>query len=58
MRRAIVRTGEYLKVRHAFGEPLINNQYLRFRLAELAAEVDILHLQPDPLAAADPGVEQ
>jgi citronellyl-CoA dehydrogenase len=42
MRRAIVRTGEYLKVRHAFGEPLINNQYLRFRLAELAAEVDIL----------------
>jgi citronellyl-CoA dehydrogenase len=42
MRRAIERTGEYLKVRHAFGEPLINNQYLRFRLAELAAEVDIL----------------
>jgi citronellyl-CoA dehydrogenase len=42
MRRAIERTGEYLKVRHAFGEPLINNQYLRYRLAELAAEVDIL----------------
>ncbi|MGB7981577.1 MAG: acyl-CoA dehydrogenase family protein [Candidatus Nanopelagicales bacterium] len=41
-RRAIERTGEYLKVRHAFGEPLINNQYLRFRLAELAAEVDLL----------------
>jgi citronellyl-CoA dehydrogenase len=42
MRRAIERTGEYLKVRQAFGEPLINNQYLRYRLAELAAEVDIL----------------
>jgi citronellyl-CoA dehydrogenase len=42
MRRAIERTGEYLKVREAFGEPLINNQYLRFRLAELAAEVDLL----------------
>ncbi len=41
-RRAIERTGEYLKVRHAFGEPLINNQYLRFKLAELAAEVDLL----------------
>ncbi len=41
-RRAIERTAEYLKVRHAFGEPLINNQYLRFRLAELAAEVDLL----------------
>ena len=42
MRRAVQRTGEYLKVRHAFGEPLISNQYLRFRLAELAAEVDVL----------------
>lgn len=42
MRRAIERTAAYLKVREAFGEPLINNQYLRFRLAELAAEVDIL----------------
>jgi citronellyl-CoA dehydrogenase len=42
MRRAIERTAEYLKVRHAFGEPLIDNQYLRYRLAELAAEVDIL----------------
>jgi citronellyl-CoA dehydrogenase len=42
MRRAVDRTAEYLKVRHAFGEPLIANQYLRYRLAELSAEVDIL----------------
>ena len=41
-RRALDRTAEYLKVRHAFGEPLMNNQYLRFRLAELAAELDLL----------------
>jgi citronellyl-CoA dehydrogenase len=41
-RRALERTAEYLKVRHAFGEPLMNNQYLRFRLAELAAELDLL----------------
>lgn len=42
MRRALTRTGEYLKAREAFGEPLIANQYLRYRLAELAAEVDLL----------------
>ena len=41
-RRALERTAEYLKVRHAFGEPLMNNQYLRFKLAELAAELDML----------------
>lgn len=41
-RRALERTAEYLKVRHAFGEPLMNNQYLRFKLAELAAELDLL----------------
>ncbi len=41
-RRALERTAEYLKVRHAFGQPLMNNQYLRFKLAELAAELDLL----------------
>ena len=41
-RRAVERTAEYLKVRKAFGEPLLSNQYLRFRLAELAAELDML----------------
>lgn len=41
-RRALERTAEFPKVRHAFGEPLINNQYLRFTLAEFAAELDIV----------------
>jgi len=41
-RRALERTAAYLKVREAFGEPLMNNQYLRFTLAELAAELDML----------------
>ncbi len=42
MRRALDRTANYLRVREAFGEPLLNNQYLRFRLAELVADVDLL----------------
>ena len=41
--RAIERTKEYLKVREAFGKPLIANQYLQYTLAELIAEVEILH---------------
>lgn len=39
---ALQKTGEYLKERMAFGKPLIENQYIHFRLAELAAEVDLL----------------
>jgi citronellyl-CoA dehydrogenase len=42
-RRAIDRTKEYLQVREAFGKPLIANQYLQYTLAELIAEVEILH---------------
>ncbi len=42
MLEALRRTGDYLKERHAFGKPLIENQYLAFRLAELAADVDLL----------------
>ena len=33
---------DYLKQRTAFGQPLIANQYLQFRLAELSAQVDLL----------------
>jgi citronellyl-CoA dehydrogenase len=39
---ALRRTVEYLRVRHAFGKPLLANQALKFRLAELLAEVDML----------------
>jgi citronellyl-CoA dehydrogenase len=40
--RALGRTAEYLKQRVVFGRPLMKNQYLQYRLAELAAEVDLL----------------
>lgn len=41
-RRALERTVEYLRVREAFGKPLLANQYLQYTLAELMAEVDLL----------------
>jgi citronellyl-CoA dehydrogenase len=42
-RRAIERTAVYLKDRHAFGEPLLANQHLRYRMAELVAEAEVVH---------------
>lgn len=39
---ALRRTIEYLQVRQAFGKPLLANQHLKYRLAELLAEVDML----------------
>jgi citronellyl-CoA dehydrogenase len=39
---ALRRTADYLRERQAFGQPLLANQYLQFRLAELSAEVDLL----------------
>ncbi len=41
-RKALEQTRDYLKQRHAFGRPLIANQYIAFRLAELSAQVDLL----------------
>jgi citronellyl-CoA dehydrogenase len=38
----LARTRDYLKERRAFGAPLLANQYVQFRLAELSAEVDLL----------------
>ena len=38
----INETIEYLKQRQAFGQPLINNQYIHFRLAELQTEVELM----------------
>ena len=40
--RALERTRDYLKDRTVFGKPLMANQYLQFRLAELTAENDLL----------------
>ena len=42
MDTALERTRDYLKQRRAFGAPLLSNQYIQYRLAELAAEVDLL----------------
>lgn len=42
MERALERTAAYLRERRAFGAPLLANQYVQFKLAELAAEVDLL----------------
>ncbi len=42
MSRALERTRDYLRERHAFGKPLIDRQYIQFRLAELSAELDLL----------------
>lgn len=41
-RRALDRTKEYLQERTAFGKPLLANQALQYRLAELYAEVDVV----------------
>jgi citronellyl-CoA dehydrogenase len=42
MTEALAKTREYLGQRQAFGRPLIANQYLRYKLAELSAELDLL----------------
>jgi len=39
---ALTRTREYLQQRHVFGRPLASQQYLAYRLTELAAQVDLL----------------
>jgi len=40
--RALERTRDFARQRQVFGAPLIDNQYVQFKLAELAAEVDLL----------------
>ena len=42
MERAINETIAYCKERQAFGQPLINNQVIHFKLAELQTEVELL----------------
>ena len=55
MRQALDRTKKYLQEREAFGKPLLANQYLQYRLAELYAEVDLLetYCRSAGFAAAD-----
>merc|ERR1719508_27618 len=42
MEMSINQTIAYLKERKAFGQPLIHNQYIHFRLAELLTELEML----------------
>ncbi len=50
--RALERTRDYLRERQAFGKPLLANQYVAFRLAELAAQVELLKHQNYAIAEA------
>jgi len=42
MTNIINQTIDYVRERKAFGSPLLNNQYIHFRLAELLTEVEML----------------
>jgi len=42
LERVIADTIEYTKTRKAFGQPLLNNQVVHYRLAELATELELL----------------
>jgi citronellyl-CoA dehydrogenase len=42
-RRALDRTIDYLRVREAFGKPLLASQHIQYRIAELAADIDVVH---------------
>ena len=42
MEVALERTAAYLRERQAFGAPLLDMQYIQFRLAELSAELELL----------------
>ena len=50
--RALEKTRDYLKERHVFGKPLLANQHLQYRLAELAADVDMLRTYNRSIAEA------
>ena len=41
MDTAIKETIEYTRTRFAFGQPLLNNQYIHFRLSELQTELEL-----------------
>lgn len=39
---AVCKTIEYLRMRETFGQPLIDNQFIHFKLAELITEIEVL----------------
>lgn len=41
-RKMVEMTAEYCRTRQAFGRPLLHNQWIQFRLAELATEIEAL----------------
>jgi citronellyl-CoA dehydrogenase len=49
---ALARTKAYLRQRQVFGQPLLDNQYIQFKLAELEAELDLLRHYNYACAAA------
>ena len=42
METCIDATVEYTRQRQAFGKPILDNQYVHFRLAELQTEIELL----------------
>jgi citronellyl-CoA dehydrogenase len=42
MHMALCKTIDYLRMRETFGQPLIDNQFIHFKLAELITEVEML----------------
>ena len=54
---ALHRTRDYLRERIVFGKPLLANQAIQYRLAELAAEVDLLKTYNYAIASAHDGGE-
>ena len=42
MEKAVRKTIEYLRIRHTFGQPILDNQFVHFKLAELLTEIEIL----------------
>ena len=39
--KSLDATVEYTRNREAFGQPILNNQYVHFRLAELQTEIEL-----------------
>lgn len=52
METALTKTAEYLKQRRAYGKPLIDNQHISYKLAELSARLDVLRHYTYAAAAA------
>jgi citronellyl-CoA dehydrogenase len=52
MDTALARTRDYLRQREVFGQPLLENQYIQFKLVELEAELDLLRHYNYACAAA------